>query len=181
RRSTLGGHRNLCHGNVDRESRPNPGLGDHVDVSAASRNNPVHTRKSEPGPALLALRREVRLEDLVAHVSLHAVPSVGYRNLRVCSRSDARMLERVFVAELDLLDLDLQTASIRHGVSCIDGEVRDQLIQLPRIDEHMCLGLEPSYEDDVRAEQSAEDRKQSVDSSAHTNDFRVTKLPLGDV
>ncbi len=43
---------------------------------------------------------------------------------------------RVFIADEDVRRLDRQRPTPRHGVAGVDGQVHDDLLDLPGIDEH---------------------------------------------
>ena len=90
----------------------------------------VDRGQPKPGPTIVGLGREERLEHVLERGRVHAGPGVRHREQDVGPRDHVRVARGVRVVELHVGGLDRQLAAVGHRVAGVDREVDDDLLDL---------------------------------------------------
>src|ERR1700756_621573 len=112
----------------------------HRDISVALFDNAVHGCKSKSRSLAPFFGGEEWLEHMRQCSGVHAGSGVGYPQHHKVSGFRTRMVPRIRLIEHHIGRLDLEFASRRHRVACIDCQVHNDLLDLPLIRFHIAEG-----------------------------------------
>ena len=130
----LRGPRRLLHPwQVELEDGSVPGLAVDRDVSAALLGDAVHRGQPEPGALAHLLGGEEGLEDVRLDLGGHAVAGIADREHDVGARLDLGMGPGVGLVQGHVAGRERQPAPVRHRVAGVDGQVEQDLLDLPRV------------------------------------------------
>ena len=146
-------------------------------MAAALLDDPVDGREAEPSPLADALGREERLEEVGLGLGVHPHSRVAHGEKHVRAGVDVGLLAGIRLVQLDVRGLDGEPPSLRHGVPRVDGQVQDDLLELPRVGpdpaEH---GFRRRDEVDVLADQPPEQRLHPSHHDVHVEHPRLEDL-----
>src|ERR1041385_8415077 len=91
------------------------------------------------------------------------------------------MLPRVYFVQQDFLDFDRETSSLWHGISRIDHEVRQNLIELTGINEDTRSRVELSFYRDTCAQKSAHYGAKALDTFAQLDQLGMAEFSLSNI
>jgi len=118
-----------------RQQGPHRGASTHGTLDghapAGLHNDAVGDGEPEARPAAATFRGEERLEDASDDVRGDADPGVPRRETHVAPR---RQVDPGIVAERDARDGQREAPALRHGVTCVAGEIEQDLLETPGID-----------------------------------------------
>ena len=173
----------LLHlGQVDPEGASLARLAVDPDVAVALLHDAVGRREAESGAVADRLGGEERLEDLGLGRRIHAAAGVAHRHEHVRSRThhSSGMPVAVVAAQHHRRGLDREAAALRHGVTRVEREVDDHLLELRAVGLHPAeLGGEAQHELAVLAHQPAEHRLHVHEHRVELEHLRLEELPAG--
>ena len=121
---------------IDLEGGPPPHFTLNQDRAATLFDNPLHRGKAQSRPLPLRLRCEERLEKMSLDLRRHSSAGVADRKHHVSAPSRLHIPAHGPVFKIDICRLDGDAASQGHGVSRIDDQIHDRLLDLTRIGDH---------------------------------------------
>src|SRR2546428_639605 len=152
----------LCDGRSDRGKKaadrsPPSGRPPAGDPPAVLLDDSVHRRQPESASLPARLGREERLEGALPRLLVHAKSRVADLEQHVRAGGRGRMHRNELGVQRDVACRDAQPAAGRHGISRIDREVDDDLLDLSRVGhDEVELRVERDDELDVLADQTPE-------------------------
>ena len=104
-----------------------------ADVAAALLYDAVDGSQTQPRSSASFLRCEEGLEDARLHRWAHAGSGVADRQGHIGTRLEPCLPWCVVLVEIHFGCLDCECAAVRHGVTGVDDEVHDDLLDLARV------------------------------------------------
>ena len=172
-RADVGGHARQ----VNPEGRAAPHVTVHHDLAAALLDDAVHRGQTEPGAAVHGLRREERLEDPLERRGVHSLTRVLHAEHHVRSGHGLALRAEIVARERDVGGDQLDAAPVRHGVTRVDEQIHEHLIDLGGIGQHRArVDVGQERHRDVLAEQPLEHRQHGADLLVHVQALRGQEL-----
>src|SRR5262249_40632760 len=122
---------------IDSERSTLAQLARHFYPSATLSDSTVHHRQPEPCARILPLRREKRIENTLHGFLAHPDSGVGDSHKDIESGCGIRMGASSSLIDIEVSCCDFELAPIRHGITSVDDQIHDDLLDLGRV----CHGL----------------------------------------
>jgi hypothetical protein len=167
-------------GQIDPERRALSFRAFQVDVALALGDDAVHGRQTETGSLADLLGREEGLEDAGPHLGGHAMARVRHRQHHVAACLHGWQAPAGLVVERHVGRLDRQPPASRHRVTGIDGEVHEDLVDLPGVALHLPEVLvQDGHQLDVLPDHAPQHLLGLADGRIQIEDARVQDLFAG--
>ena len=162
---------------IDREGGPSSKRALNLDAAAALFDDPIDGREPEPRSFPLFLRGEERLKDVRLCRGIHPAPGVTHYQLHIRTRLGGSELASRGLGRLDVAGLDRELASLWHGVTSVDGQVHDDLLELAGISFHPTQGgVHPGDQLDILADQAPQHFLKVPDDGIEVHHLRIEHL-----
>src|ERR1019366_8711049 len=106
-------------------------------MASALLDDAVNGRQPQSGSFARSLRGEERLENVGLRRMIHAGAVIADRQHHIAPRLDLRVQLCIIGVEFDVASFDGQLSALWHGVTSIDGQVYDDLLDLPGVGFHL--------------------------------------------
>ena len=150
----------------------------HLDAAAMSLGHGIHGRQAESRADTRCLGREEGLERAAPNLVAHAAARVRHLEGDVAARHGQPEASGLACVNRASGKVEVQTTSFRHGITCVDAQIDDDLLQLAFVSPD----LEPAaahvdFDENVLAKQPSQERKHAVHESVQGNALGLTDIP----
>jgi hypothetical protein len=101
-----------------------------LDVPSHLLGKTIDHAQAEPGALAGALGGEEGLECPLDDLGRHAGAGIGDDQGHIVAGRDVDVLRRILVVQVRIGGFDHQLTTLRHGITRVDGEVEDRVLEL---------------------------------------------------